>query len=113
MLMASLGEKEEVSRLLKRFLTPVETDTVCCTGGVYKNLLCAHPPFQIDGNFGVMAGLLNMLVSEDGTLLPALPNELCSGKLIGYRLKDGKILDFEWKDGRVVWQKLRTANDEK
>lgn len=112
-LWASLGEKEEASRLLKRFLTPVETDTVCCTGGVYKNLLCAHPPFQIDGNFGVIAGLLNMLVSEDGTLLPALPNELCSGKLIGYRLKDGKILDFEWKDGRVVWQKLRTANDEK
>ena len=58
-----------------------------------------------------MAGILAMLVAEDGTLLPALPNELRSGKLIGYRLKGGKILDFEWKDGRVVWQKIRTANE--
>lgn len=71
----------------------------------------AHPPFQIDGNFGVMAGILAMLVSEDGTLLPALPKELDSGKLTGYRLKDGKILDFEWKDGCVVWQNLRTADE--
>ena len=110
-LWASLGERKQVSQLLARFLTPVETDTVCCNGGVYKNLLCAHPPFQIDGNFGVMAGILAMLVSEDGTLLPALPKELDSGKLTGYRLKDGKILDFEWKDGCVVWQNLRTADE--
>lgn len=110
-LWASLGEREQVSQLLARFLTPVETDTVCCNGGVYKNLLCAHPPFQIDGNFGVMAGILAMLVAEDGTLLPALPKELDSGKLTGYRLKDGKILDFEWKDGCVVWQNLRTADE--
>ena len=109
-LWASLGEKEEVSELLKRFLTQVETDAVCCKGGVYKNLLCAHPPFQIDGNFGVMAGILRMLVSEDGTLLPALPDELGSGKLTGYRLKGRKVLDFEWKDGKILWQRIRTIN---
>ena len=57
-----------------------------------------------------MAGILRMLVSEDGTLLPALPDELGSGKLTGYRLKGGKVLDFEWKDGKILWQRIRTIN---
>ncbi len=76
------------------------------------NLLDNHPPFQIDGNFGALAGILRLLVqsemSEEGTvtvkLLPALPSEpeWQSGHVRGIAIKGGYTLDFEWKEGKVV-----------
>ena len=76
------------------------------------NLLDNHPPFQIDGNFGALAGILRLLVQsemeDDGTvtvkLLPALPTEPAwqSGHASGIAIKGGYTIDFEWKKGKVV-----------
>ncbi len=73
-------------------------------GGTYPNLLDAHPPFQIDGNFGGAAGVLEMLVqsSEDQIeVLPALPDGWPSGEIDGVKTRGGYELAFKWTDGKV------------
>lgn len=86
-------------------------------GGVYENLLCAHPPFQIDGNLGYVAGVCEMLVqSQEGfiDLLPALPDYWKdAGKVSGLRARGNITIDMEWKDGKVVSYKLRSPQRRK
>ncbi len=71
------------------------------------NLFDNHPPFQIDGNFGLVSGIAEMLLqSHEGEdkLLPALPKEWKSGKITGLCSRSGKTMDIEWKDGKVTSQ---------
>ncbi|NLG13613.1 MAG: glycoside hydrolase family 95 protein [Lentisphaerae bacterium] len=92
-------------------------------GGVYANLLGAHPPFQIDGNFGATAGICEMLVQShwmrdfgsgelpkyDYDLLPALPSEWDSGRVVGLGLRGGATVDIAWEDSRLkeaIFRKL-------
>jgi len=125
-LWARLGDGDAAHRLLGRYLVPVGPAAPAATageghaGGVYRSLLCAHPPFQIDGNFGVTAAIAEMLVqshlTRDGAplvdLLPALPRQWPAGRVRGLRARGAvTVEELAWFDGVVTAAVLAATRD--
>ena len=120
-LWARLHDASQAYHIYRKLLTYVSPDNYIGddrrrSGGTYPNLFDAHPPFQIDGNFGGTAGVCEMLVqsyvdySQKGQtvieLLPALPEQWSTGSVSGICVRGGYTVDFSWKDGKVTNVKL-------
>ncbi|MET0422824.1 MAG: glycoside hydrolase N-terminal domain-containing protein [Actinoplanes sp.] len=110
-LRARLHDAPGAAAMVRRFLRPATS-----AAGVYRNLFCAHPPFQLDGNLGFTAGVAEMLLQSHATtpdvtrlhLLPALPADWAEGEFTGLRARGGVTVDASWSAGRLRSVSLQT-----
>jgi alpha-L-fucosidase 2 len=106
-LWARLGEPEKAHIMIRGLL---KYNTL-------PNLFCTHPPFQLDGNFGVSGAIPEMLIqSHEGQihLLPALPETWAKqGEFKGLCARGGYVVDCKWKDGKVLSYKIRSSTGKK
>ena len=101
-------------RELLKYVPPDETkENYTNAGGTYPNLLDAHPPFQIDGNFGGAAAVAEMLVQSNAEyieLLPALPKAWPSGTIKGLKTRGNFEIEMSWNAGQVTNLKIKSSN---
>lgn len=112
---ARLREGNHALKLLRRQLKVVETNETDMHngGGSYLNLFCAHPPFQIDGNFAATSGVPCLLIDsalDEVVLLPALPDAWQNVSAIGLCGANGCIVDLRVRDGKLAYLKLRSGS---
>lgn len=112
---SKLKDGDRALRLVKnqlRFVPASATINYSQDGGTYTNLFDAHPPFQIDGNFGVTAGIGQMFLQCENDkikLLPALPKTFASGSVEGLLAKGNVVVNLAWKDGSLTRAELTAA----
>ncbi len=105
-LWAKLKDGDRTLKLVHDQLTLVRSDVTEYRGkgGTYPNMLDAHPPFQIDGNFGVTSGIAQMFVQHENgkiLILPALPTSFADGEIRGLRTKGDVTVSITWKNGKA------------
>ena len=104
----------QIYRKLLTYVSPeVYKDSKHRSGGTYPNLFDAHPPFQIDGNFGGTAGVCEMLMQCDGEtmhLLPALPKEWPAGEIKGIKARGNYEINLVWNGGKVSKASITSKN---
>lgn len=113
---ARLHDGNHAFKLLKNLLEPVFDSEMnyINKGGTYPNLFCAHPPFQIDGNFGGTAGIAEMFVQSHAgfvNLLPALPDQFADGSFSGLRVRGEGIVGASWRNGVITAASLEARQD--
>ncbi|EJL68851.1 glycoside hydrolase family 95 protein [Chryseobacterium populi] len=110
-LWAKLLDGNHANKLIKDQLTLIEKDGRSESGGTYPNLFDAHPPFQIDGNFGCTSGITEMLLqTQNGSIdiLPALPDEWKNGNISGLKAYGGFEISIVWKDHQATEIMIRS-----
>lgn len=129
---ARLGDGNRAYKLYRSLMNPVTSfyqkpdrwgSRVGYTGaGTFPNMFCSHPPFQIDGNFGGSAGIMEMLlqsheVLEDGTrvisVLPAIPDAWSSGSFKGLKARGNITVDCSWRDGKITSLDIQNPDNTK